>query len=52
MVLSNKVSFSKKEFKYFNGYKDTKKMDHYVYSSHEWVHIEETLMKLNICHNQ
>ena len=36
IVVSNKVSFSKKGFKYFIGYKDAKK------------YIEETMMKLNM----
>ena len=30
IVASNKVSFGKKEFKYFTGYKDAKKLDLYV----------------------
>ena len=33
IVVSNKVSFSKKGFKYFIGYKDAKKLDFYVYFS-------------------
>ena len=31
IVVSNKVSFSKKAFKYFIDYKDSKKLDLYVY---------------------
>ena len=31
IVVSNKVSFSKKDFKYFIGYKDAKKLHHYGY---------------------
>ena len=49
IVVSNKVSFCKKGFKYFIDYKDTKKIDLCVYFSQKWVHIEEILMKLNIC---
>ena len=30
VVVSNKVSFSKKWFKYFTGYKDAKKLDPYA----------------------
>ena len=48
LVVSNKVSFGKKGFKYFIGYKDAK-LDLYVYFSQEWTHTEKTLMKLNIC---
>ena len=46
--MSNKVSFAKKDFKYFIGYKDAKKLDFYAYFSKKWVYIEETFMKLNI----
>ena len=31
IVVSNKVSFGKKGFKYFIGYKDAKKLDLYAY---------------------
>ena len=31
ILVSDKVSFGKKGFKYFIGYKDTKKLDLYVY---------------------
>ena len=31
IVVSNKVSFNKKGFKYFIGYKDDKRIDLYVY---------------------
>ena len=48
IVVSDKVSFGKMGFKYFIGYKYAKKLDIYVYLSQKWVHIEETLMKLNI----
>ena len=30
IVVSNKVSFGKKDFKYFIGYKDAKKLDLYA----------------------
>ena len=33
IVVSNKVSFGKKGFKYFIGYKDTKKLNLYAYFS-------------------
>ena len=48
IVVSNKIPFGKNEFKYFIGYKDTKKLDLYVYLSQKWMHIEKTLMKLNM----
>ena len=32
IVVSNQVSFGKKDFKYFIGYKDAKKIDLYAYS--------------------
>ena len=32
VVVSNKVSFGKKGFKYFIGYKDAKNLDIYAYS--------------------
>ena len=48
IVVTNKVSFGRKGFKYFIGYKDDKKSDLYAYFSQKWVHIEETLMKLNV----
>ena len=31
IVVSNEVSFGKKDFKYFIGYKDAKKIDLYAY---------------------
>ena len=49
MVLSNKLSFGKKGFKYFIDFKDAKKLDLCVYFSQKRVYTEETLMKLNIC---
>ena len=47
-VVSNKLSFGKKGFKYFIGNKDAKKVDLYLYFSHKWVHVEQIFMKLNI----
>ena len=32
IAVSNKVSFDKKDFKYFIGYKDAKKLNLYAYS--------------------
>ena len=49
IVVSNKVCFGRKGFRYFIGYKDAKKLDLYVYFFQKFVHIENTLMKLNIC---
>ena len=49
IVVSNKVCFGRKSFRYFIGYKDAKKLDLYVYFFQKFVHIENTLMKLNIC---
>ena len=48
IVVSFKASFSKKGFKYFIGYEDAKKIDLYAYFFQKCMHIEETLMKLNI----
>ena len=45
-VVSNKISFGKKDFKHFIGYKDATKLDLYVHFSQKWVDVEE--MKLNI----
>ena len=47
--VSNEISFGKKDFKYVIGYKRVKKLDFYPYFSQKWVHLEKTLMKLNIC---
>ena len=49
IVVSNKVSFGKKNFKYFIGYKDAKKLGLYACSYQNWVHVEEILIKLNVC---
>ena len=48
IIVSNTVSFAKKGFKYFIGYNNAKK-NLYAYFLQKRVHIEETLMKLNIC---
>ena len=49
VVVSNKISFGKKGFKYFIGYKDAKKLDIYAYSFQKWAHIEEILINVNMC---
>ena len=49
IVAYNKVSFSKESFKYFIGQKYVKEIDLYAHFFQKWVHIGETLMKLNIC---
>ena len=48
IVVSNKASFGKKRFKYFIGYKMLAKLGLCVYLSQKRVHINKTLMKLNI----
>ena len=42
------MPFGKKGFKYFIGYKDTKKINLHVNFFQKWQHIEKTLMKLTI----
>ena len=37
IVVSNKVRFGKKGFKYFIGYKDAKKLNLYIYFFQNWV---------------
>ena len=37
IVVSNKVPFVKKGFKYFIGYKDAKKLNLYIYFFQNWV---------------
>ena len=49
IVVSNKFFFSKKGFKYIIGYKDAKKLDLYIRFFQTLVHIEKTLIRLNIC---
>ena len=46
IVVSNKVSLGKK---YFIGYKNVKKSDLHAYFFKKWLHIEDTLMKVNTC---
>ena len=41
IVMSNKISFGEKAFKYFMAIKMLKKLDLYAYSFQKWVHIEE-----------
>ena len=49
IVVPNKVSFGKKGFKYFISHKDAKQIRPFSIFFQKWVHIEETLMKLNKC---
>ena len=49
IVVSNKISFDKNDFKYFIGYKDAKKLNLYAYSFQKWVYIERILIKLSVC---
>ena len=48
IVVSNMVSFGKKNFKYLIGYKDANKNRPFCIFLQKWVHIDEILMKLNI----
>ena len=48
-VVSNKVSFDKKDLNIVLATKIIKKLDLYVYFSQKLVHIEKTLMKLSTC---
>ena len=43
IVVSGKFPFAKKDFKYFISYKDVEKVRPL------WVHIQDILMKLNMC---
>ena len=47
IVVSNKFSFHEKGFKYSIGYKNVNIRPFSVFL--KWAHIEETLMKFNIC---
>ena len=49
IVVPNKISFDKNDFKYFIGYKDATKFNLYAYSFQKRVHIEQILIKLSIC---
>ena len=49
IVVSNKVPFNKRDFKYFIGYKDAKKIRPLCIFLQISVHIEEVLIKLNVC---
>ena len=49
IIISNQVFFGKKDFKYFICYKEAEKIDLYAYSFQKWLHIEEILIKLNVC---
>ena len=48
LVVSNKISFGKKSFKYFISWKDADKIKPLCIFLPKTVHIEETLIKLNI----
>ena len=50
MIVSNKISYGKKGFKYLIGYKNAKKIEPCAYFSQTWMHTEKTLIKLNIYH--
>ena len=49
MEVSNKLPFSKKDFKYFIAYKDAQKTDLYACSVQDWVYLTGVLIKLNLC---
>ena len=49
VVLLNKISLGKNDFKYFIGYKNAKNLDLYSHFFQKGVHIEEILIKLNVC---
>ena len=49
IVVSNKICPDKKDFKYFFDYKDVKKVGPFPYSFQKWMHLEEILIKLNVC---
>ena len=46
--IANKVSFGKKDFKYFIGYNDPEKVRRLCIFFPKWMHIEEILIKLNV----
>ena len=48
-VVFNKISLGKNDFKYFIGYKNAKNLDLYSHFFQKGVHIEEILIKLNVC---
>ena len=48
IVVSNKIYFGKKDLNISLATKMLKKLDPCAYFSPKWVHIEKTLMKLNI----
>ena len=49
IVVFNKVFLAKKVLNISSVIKMVKKIDRYTCFIQKWVHIEETLMKLNIC---
>ena len=49
IVVSNQTSFGKTGFKYLIGYQDANILGLYVYSLQKRMHIEEILIKVNVC---
>ena len=51
ILVSNKLPFGKKDFKYFFGYKDNRKTRPLCIelSLEKWVYIKDILIKLNAC---
>ena len=48
ILVSNKFSFGKQDYIYFIGYKDDKKVRPICIFFQKWMHIEQTLMNLNV----
>ena len=48
IVVSNKFTFAKQDFKYFICHKNNK-IHLYTYSFQKWVYIKDTLIRLNVC---
>ena len=50
MVVANKFSFGKQDFKYFICYKDDRKIiPLFIFCPEMTIYIEKTLIKLNVC---
>ena len=49
IIVSNKFLSGKQDFKYFIGFKDSKKTGLYAYSFQKRVNMEQILLKLNEC---
>ena len=49
ILVSNKLPFSKEDFKHFIGYGDTKKISLFMQTPSRNVYIEAILVKLNVC---